>query len=78
MLKPTDTVEKRRETFASGADVISDKALLQAELSKSKIKSKKMEICAEPSKSDTEIHSSPIRELEILLEFVEEQEDEKY
>lgn len=51
--------------------------ILQAEPSKSKMKFKKMEICPEPSKSNTEIHSGPLRESEILLEFVEEQEYEK-
>jgi hypothetical protein len=75
MLKPTETVEKSRKTFACGA-------ILQAELSKSKMKYTKMEICPEPSKSDTElnaaeIHSSPVREPEMLLEFLEE-DDEKH
>jgi hypothetical protein len=45
------------------------------------MKSKKIEICPEPSKSDTEmnaaeIYSSPVRELEILLMFVEEEDDD--
>lgn len=67
----------------NGVNVISHKAILQAELSKLKMKSKKMEICSEPSKSDTEInaaeiHSSPLTESEILLKFVEEQEYEKH
>lgn len=55
MLKPTHAVEKSWKTFVNGADVISHKAILQAELSKSKMKSKKMQICPEPSKSDTEM-----------------------